>query len=211
MRKRLVDSVVFGFLLTGSYFVMYLFRQMNTEVIGAFKIMNEKLEDAKASTAQNNYSLQKTLTKNLDKQSKLKVQAVDSISNHLYDVIEALKIELSASIKDSKDYEAMAVSSHLLFDNNTKKGQILVHTLESYRLSLIQLLSSDFPEITTVITNKFETDPVIDSEGKAVEWLDYHFNEFPLVAVLTKLTQIQVDIETIKQDLFTAMMEINNE
>ena len=43
-------------------------------------------------------------------------------------------------------------------------------------------------------------------DGSTVDWLDYHYKGFPLVASLTKMTQLQADIKTTESEVLSAML-----
>jgi hypothetical protein len=209
MSKKRIIIVIIGLSLVGIYFIWSILRSLNTEVIDTFGVRNEKLEKSKEATNEKNYVLQKSLIENLDAQSKLRIQAIDSISNNLYKVVESLKTELTISLKGSSDDEAMDTDNRLLFENNAEKGHKLVYEITIYRSGLTRFLDSDLPEIISEINTKFDTSPVINGEGKEIEWLAYHFKGFPLVTVLTKLTQLQVDLESIKSHTYKSIANLN--
>ena len=61
-------------------------------------------------------------------------------------------------------------------------------------------------EIKKSIQANFSTAPVTNRDGKEVAWLNYNYEGFPLVASLTKLTQIQADIKTTKSEVLQRML-----
>ena len=48
---------------------------------------------------------------------------------------------------------------------------------------------------------------VYNREGKEIFWLDYNYKGFPLVASITKLTQIQADIKTTESQILGGMLQ----
>ena len=47
----------------------------------------------------------------------------------------------------------------------------------------------------------FQLIKVKNREGKDIFWLDYNYKGFPLVASITKMTQIQADIKTTESEV----------
>src|SRR5690606_11993441 len=48
--------------------------------------------------------------------------------------------------------------------------------------------------------------PVTNRDGNKVDWLDYHYKGFPLVASLTKMTQLQADVKTTESEVLSSML-----
>ena len=46
-------------------------------------------------------------------------------------------------------------------------------------------------------------------DGTRQDWINYHFEGFPMVASLTKLTQLQADIKTTEQEVLKSLLEGN--
>src|SRR5690606_13916528 len=64
----------------------------------------------------------------------------------------------------------------------------------------------DMASIAEDVKDKFETDPVTNRDGNKVDWLDYHYKGFPLVASLTKMTQLQADVKTTESEVLSSML-----
>ena len=56
------------------------------------------------------------------------------------------------------------------------------------------------------VQKKFNTDPQKRGAG-TVNWLDLNYKGFPLVASLTKMTQLQSDIETTQSEVMATMLK----
>jgi gliding motility-associated protein GldM len=61
--------------------------------------------------------------------------------------------------------------------------------------------------ITNVIEERFKTTDATTREGKKKKWLKYHFEAFPLIASLTNLTQIQMDIKTTETEILSELLQ----
>jgi len=49
---------------------------------------------------------------------------------------------------------------------------------------------------------------VKNNETKGIDdWFDYNFKGFPIIATITKLTQIQSDIIQVKREILTEMIK----
>src|SRR5690606_35663666 len=60
--------------------------------------------------------------------------------------------------------------------------------------------------IAAKVQNEFATEPVKDGEGITKPWLEYHYQGYPLIASLTKLTQIQADVKNTESEILSAML-----
>jgi gliding motility-associated protein GldM len=58
------------------------------------------------------------------------------------------------------------------------------------------------------IEKRFSTEKVFSKlEGKKVDWLDYNFKGYPLIATITKLSQLQADVKTTESDIIAGMFQ----
>lgn len=198
-------------------FIAMLALNMSKEVLTAFGTMNEKLADANAATTVRNDSFMSGLeTKAKEQPEKYKslaekAQKVSVISDKLANYVEALKKEATDNLEDSKDYETMDKSNH--FDEEfyrggkiSSEGKEFVDEIDSYREKLISLIGEKYPQIATDVKQKFSTQPVKDREGVKKDWLFYNYVGFPLVASVTKLTQIQSDVKSTESQILSAML-----
>jgi gliding motility-associated protein GldM len=78
-----------------------------------------------------------------------------------------------------------------------KKAEELKSKINQYRESLIGLLSEDDVELINTINQELDTsDPPVDLRegGEKKSWEVLHFENKPLVAVITLLSKIQIDV-----------------
>ena len=99
----------------------------------------------------------------------------------------------------------------LFFDGAALKeeGQRFLDEMNSYRNEFSRIASND-PKLASIgeeVTSKFSTDKVQPVQGKALEYLDYHFKGFPLIASITKMTLLQSSIKNIEAQLLSTMLE----
>ncbi|MEM7186318.1 MAG: hypothetical protein AAF466_06635 [Bacteroidota bacterium] len=140
-----------------------------------------------------------------------KARLLDSISSALDEEVATLKDEMLRSF-GSSDYEAMDMSNFLdsLFfegKRHTPRGDDFVSSIDRYRMQIASNFEADFPEIVAEVEKEFSTQPVVDRDGSKRDWLHFNYHGFPLVASITKMTQLQVEINNTKEELFEAILE----
>ena len=82
-----------------------------------------------------------------------------------------------------------------LNDGYSSDGLKFIEEVENYKRGIKNLFEKDFPNVVDGIDSKFNNREDIE------DWLEYNFKGFPLVATLTRLTQMQSDIKGVKQDV----------
>ena len=201
-------------------FIAMLAMNMSKEVLQAFGLMDQKLVSSnEAATIRNknsyeNLSLKAVEQKEKYADEKAKADKIKKLSNDYYNYIENLKEEMKATVDDPTDYETMDKGTFLddLFfkgDDGVYKegGQLFLDNMNNYSAQIGSTLGSEFKNIGSDVTNRFSTEKVNDREGLERFWLDYNYKGFPLVASLTKLTQIQADIKTTESEVLAAMLQ----
>jgi gliding motility-associated protein GldM len=199
-------------------FIAMLAMNMSKEVLSSFGFLNEKLveanikSDLKNTVAFNGLSQKAAEQKEKYEPLRVKAENIRKLSTDLYNDIEALKSQMTEKIPDKKDYEVMDQSAFLdeyFFDGDgySKNGDEFVAKIDNYRTSLEKILGSDAKHLTNVSNERFNTSDVTTREGKSKKWLKYHFEAFPLIASLTNLTQIQMDIKTTETEILSELLQ----
>ena len=120
---------------------------------------------------------------------------------------------MSATVDDATDYEIMDKGDYL--DENFFKGDKLksageefMNHMATFRDGVAQVLADQkgMEGIVKDVQDKFETEPVKRGAGEQ-KWLEYHYKGFPLVASLTKMTQLQADIKTTESEVLSNMLQ----
>jgi gliding motility-associated protein GldM len=197
---------------------------MSKEVLSAFGLLNEKITDANVATSQRNTAFMEGLAVKANDEPaqyaavKAKADEVSKISDELDAYITTLKSASIEKIEDPTDYEVMDKPDYfnnLFFtgDNYKPGGQEFLDKMNKYREDMMTVLSdtalakvAGIAEIKKSIEANFSTAEVANRDGKKVAWLNYNYEGFPLVASLTKMTQIQADIKTTKSELLQRML-----
>ncbi|WP_248724052.1 gliding motility protein GldM [Seonamhaeicola sp. ML3] len=201
-------------------FIAMLALNMSKEVLSAFGLMNEKLTQSnEAATARNEAfvaSLDQKANDQPDKYKPLKAKAhqIDLLATKFDNYLEDLKSKMIAKIEDPTDYEIMDKGDYL--DENFFKGDVIkdegldfLEQMKDFREGVAEVLEGQngMEGIIKDVQKNFNTDDVINRDGRPVQWLDYHYKGFPLVASLTKMTQLQADIKTTESQVLSAMLQ----
>ena len=200
-------------------FIAMLALNMSKEVLSAFGLLDEKISDATTATTQRNTAFMESLATKASEQPeqyasvKAKADQVTEISATLDSYLAKLKSDMMATVKpeEQNDYEVQDKPDFLdqtFFqgDKLTEKGQEFVNQINKYRTDMVAVLGDTYPDIKASVESNFSTAPVTRRDGKEIDWLNYHYEGFPLVASKTKLTSLQNDIEVIKSELLSKML-----
>lgn len=197
-------------------FIAMMALNMSKEVLSAFGMMNESLTEANQAATERNNSFMTGLTEKAAEQPEkykelaTKAKKVQVVSSELNNYIATLKEEALKTVDNPTDYETMDKSG--FFDEKfyqskvTKAGQEFVGKIDAYRNELATVLGDDYESILKDVNRKFSTAKVTDREGVKKDWIHYNFVGYPLVASVTKLTQMQADIKTIENQILSAML-----
>ena len=200
-------------------FIAMLALNMSKEVLSAFGLLDEKMSDANVATTQRNVAFMENLGTKASEQPeqyaavKAKADQVSTISENLNSYISDLKNQMMGTLKpeDANDYEVQDKPDFLdrrFFQGDKLKpeGQEFLNQINSYRTEMTAVLGADYPDIKSSIEKNFTTEPVVNRDGKKVDWLNYNYEGFPLVASKTKLTALQNDIKVTKNELLQKML-----
>ena len=198
---------------------------MSKEVLAAFGLMNEKLEESNAKVDENNLAFFENLaTKASENEAEYgelykNAQEVQQLSSEYYSFLEELKKGMTEGIEDPTDYQVMDQSDYLdnMFfqgDNLKPEGQDFLDRVNNYREKVVGALPADkFDDIKASVRTRFSTGDengkVRNRDNRPVDWLNYNFEGYPLVASLTKITQLQADIKATEQEVLKGLLEGN--
>lgn len=203
-------------------FIAMLALNMSKEVLAAFGLMNEKLETSNTNMDSNNSSFMASLetkaNENEEEYGELyqNAQEIKQLSDNYYNYLEGLKKEMTADLEDPKDYVVMDKSDYLdqkFFqgDNLGPEGKEFMKQINDYREGVINALPDEYKSLKAGVETRFATGDedgkVEKRDGTRQDWINYHYEGFPLVASLTKMTQLQADIKTTEQEVLKTLLE----
>ena len=205
-------------------FIAMLALNMSKEVLSAFGILNNKIVESNGiAELRNQSSFEQLAQKAADQplqygDKKAKVEKIRALSKDLSLYIENLKSEFTKNYPvDSEGnlpYEKMDRGSEVdekWFAGNTIKpaGKEFLDKIKNYTAQLKQVGGSSIAASEMAkIEKRFSTDPIKSKNaGTTLPWLDYNFKGFPLIATITKLSQLQADIKTTESDIINGMFQ----
>jgi gliding motility-associated protein GldM len=205
-------------------FIAMLALNMSKEVLSAFGILNNKIESSNSITDTRNESSFLQLQQKAQDQplqygdKKAKVDKIRALCKDYSDYIEGIKTIITKGFPKDKEgnypCEQMDKSDAVdnLFYNGDKESKAGKEFLERIRGFASQLKAIGGSSIADVemkkIEKRFETKDVYSEKAEAkLPWLDYNYHHFPLIASVTKLTQLQADIKTTESDIMEGMFK----
>jgi gliding motility-associated protein GldM len=205
-------------------FIAMLALNMSKEVLSAFGILNNKIvESNKITDTRNQSSFEQLAQKASDQplqygDKKAKVEKIRAISKDFNAYIENAKDEFTKElVKDANGnlpFEQMDKGDKVdekwfEGDKPSKFGKEFLAKIDNFVAQLKQTGGSSIaePEMKK-IENRFSTKAVFSkTENKNIEWLEYNYKGFPLIATITKLSQLQADIKTTESDIINGMFQ----
>ena len=214
-------------------FIAMLALNMSKEVLSAFGLLNEKLTNFNEKATERNLAafndLKLKSTEQPEKYEALfrDVEEIKETSMKFNSYLDSLKGQMVSKIpqEDLQDYEVMDKSDYLdqaFFqgDRYSAEGQKFVNYINNFRESSIETIT-EIPDslmkpaqksalkssIETRFTTGDENGKAENRDGKKIDWLNYHYEGFPLVASLTKVTLLQSDIKTTQDEILKAMLQ----
>ncbi len=199
-------------------FIAMLALNMSKEVLAAFGIMNEKLETSNAMTTASNEaflgSLETKASEDAAKYEKLyqDAQKIKAMSQEYYDYLESLKSGMTEGLENPKDYARMDNSDYLdqkFFqgDNLSDGGEEFMKRLTEYRDNVAAIVPVS---LKSSVVDRFQTgneNGKVQAKDGMQDWINYHYEGYPLVASLAKLTALQADVKVTEEAALKSMLE----
>ncbi|HET8735397.1 MAG TPA: gliding motility protein GldM [Pricia sp.] len=200
-------------------FIAMLALNMSKEVLAAFGIMNEKLEASNTKTIESNDNYLANLdikaSEDPAKYADLyeDAQRIKEISSEYYQYLAGLKSDMMEGVEDPKDYAVMDKSDYLdqkFFqgDNLAKGGKEFMKRIQDYRTQVAAIVPIG---LKSAVEARFKTGDengkVEKRDGTKQDWINYHYEGFPQVASLAKLTALQADVKATEESALKAMLE----
>ena len=200
-------------------FISMLALNMSKEVLSAFGLMNEKFVESNTAASARNLAFMEGLDAKVEEQpakyKPLKAQAdqIEQLASNFNTYIADLKSQMVSDLEDDKDYETMDKGDFLdeyffIGDKLKPEGEEFVKQMNTFREGVTTALASnpDMAAIIDDVNKKFNTDPVENRDGIEVDWLEYNYKYFPLIASVTKLTSLQSDVKTTQSEVLSSML-----
>jgi gliding motility-associated protein GldM len=197
-------------------FIAMLALNMSKEVLNAFGLLNESIEESNETTTEQNVAAMAGLSQlaadQPDKYKPLqaKAQKVDDLSKEYFAYLEGVKTELEGSVEDPTDYQVMDKGDYLdqkwfRDDQITEEGQEFLNQMENYRTGMAAVMG-DNASIKSELNEKFTPEPIENREGIEVDYLKYHYQGFPLIASISKITLLQSEVKNIESEALGTLL-----
>lgn len=205
-------------------FIAMLALNMSKEVLSAFGILNLKIVESNSITdGRNESSFQQLSQKAVDQpgqfgEKRAKVEKIRTLSKEFNNYIEGIKTSVTSKFKRDADgnlpYEEMDkgdLIDRMFFtgDKVSAQGQEFLDKIHNFPAQIKAIGGSSIAESEMKkIEARFATKQVYSEKAEAkLDWIDYNYKGFPLIATVTKLSQLQADIKTTESDVMTGMFQ----
>ena len=205
-------------------FITMLALNVSKEVLDGFGQMFKKIQSANERVNQGNIIYYDKIEVNAQEKEG-KWVGHDRTAKEIRkesDKFFARIVEIKATITEKqriadpelKEYSQMDKGEALdliFFDASgvSPEGVAFVDMINAYKMRVIQVFASQFPQYTDLVEERFFTG---DFEGKvptsdgSQPWLANNFEGFPLISSLAKLTMMQNDIRLTESDVLNALL-----
>ena len=196
---------------------------VSKEAVEAFKKVDKGLTLTIANYTLKNDVIYKEFDRaaaeNPEKAGKYKTAAfeVKSRANEVFDFLQELKIEIITTaegpetpavngkeviIEKVQKIDDNNVPSEILIGaNENGKANALKALLNEYRDFLITTLDGKNPTAETALKSSLNTDDSENEDGQKERWENLTFQTLPLVAVITILSKMQVDVRNAETEV----------
>jgi len=196
-------------------FIAMLAMNMSKEVLSAFGLMNEKFETSNVSATESNARSIAALDQKAAEAKGEFINAaatahkVEAATKKFFTFLGGLKADASKGTEpeEAKNYEAMDKADNLneiLFSGEgyTARGNAVIAAFEAYKAEMKSALND--PKYATIlkqVNDAFTTTDVANKEGIKVKFLNYHFEGFPQIASVAKISAWQNDTKKFETDV----------
>lgn len=205
-------------------FIAMLALNMSKEVLSAFGILNLKIIESNSITDERNENSFGQLAQKAQEQpgqygeKKIIVEKIRKVSIEYCNYLEGIKTEITKKTEKDEQgnflYEQMDkgdLVDRLFFkgDKPSKEGKEFLDRIKDYPAKIKDIAGSKLPEVEIEkIQKRFATNPVKSKNaGATLSWIDYNYKGFPLIATVTKLTQLQADVKATESDVMASMFQ----
>jgi len=205
-------------------FITMLALNVSKEVLDGFGQMFKKIQSANERVNQGNIIYYDKIEVNAqekegkwvghDRTAKEIRKESDKFFNRIAEIKNIITEKQRVDDPELNEYSQMDKGEALdliFFDASgvSPEGQAFVDMINGYKMRVIQVFASQFPQYTDLVEERFYTG---DFEGKvptadgSQPWLANNYEGFPLISSLAKLTMMQNDIRLTESDVLNALL-----
>ncbi|MCB0428713.1 MAG: gliding motility protein GldM [Flavobacteriales bacterium] len=188
------------------------------EVLDAFVLVDKSL----GKTTENFQEKNAALYAEFDRQASMMARAkpfrdkayeVKQQADELHAFIEALKKEIVAKadgptykMDDIQSKDNLDIPSQVMIFE--KKGETLRQRMDAFRAFAFSMIPPDHEALLRAVKENLATpDPEPDPNKGSMTWEQEHFEDLPLVAVVTMLSKIQNDVRNVEFDVINDLKQ----
>ncbi|SFI96088.1 type IX secretion system motor protein PorM/GldM [Myroides guanonis] len=204
-------------------FIAMMALQMSREVLSAFGMVNEKFESANEAALVNNGILLDALKiKAADDPTRYaipakKAEEMSVVTSEFFNYLGSLKTEILGPVTKDENGEPMyenmdkgevTDSQWFVGDKYSDKGNEIISNIEKFKTQVKDILGTDvkFQPILNDLEKRFNLEDVKDKEGVVKPYLMYHFQGFPAVSSLAKISTMQNDAKVIEHEVMNSLL-----
>ena len=203
-------------------FIAMLALNMSKEVLSAFGMMNEKFEATNETSKMTNEQMMTALdmkaaeAKGEFSTAAITAHKVEAATKKFYDFVATAKAEVvkGVEMKDGKlPYEEMDKADNLnnswfVSTGASPRGKAVLSAIETYKAEMSAALGTEkkYSAILNQVNKSFDLADVANKDGIKVKYLEYHFQGFPAIASLAKLSAWQSDAKKAESDVISAAL-----
>ena len=205
-------------------FIAMLALNMSKEVLLSFGILNNKIESSNSITDTRNASSFAQLQQKASEQAGIygakrdKVIKIRAVSKEFSDYLEGIKTKITEKYPRDKEgnypCEQMDKSDEIddMFYNGAKESpeaKKFLGYIQGYAAKIKAIGGSSIADVEMKkIEKRFATEKTYSKKEETfLPWLEYNYHHYPLIASVTKLTQLQADIKATESDVITGMFQ----
>lgn len=199
-------------------FIAMMALNLSAEVLNAFGIINEDLNQSIASTEVQNNAFMASLAEKVSEQPAeykplmLQAEKINKLSEDLTTYIQNMKDGALATVEDPSNYSHMSRPDYfnqLFYASGTltPTAKEFVEKIENFRDGVVAIIGKQYPEVAESVKKEFNTAPIKTEGNVKKNWIESNYVGFPLVASLTQLSGIQSDVKTVQSEVLSKMLQ----
>ena len=178
---------------------------VSSDVLSGFSLVEESLNRSTQNATQTNEGIYATFEDQMKtnptkvKEWYEKAQAVQKISDKLYNLAEELKVNIvkesdgeEGDIHNVKNRENLEASTHVMLAPGTGRGKELYDAINQYREEILKMVTDE--QQKQVIASNLSTKVPDKGLQMGKNWQEYMFENMPTAAAVTLLTKLQNDV-----------------
>jgi gliding motility-associated protein GldM len=201
-------------------FIAMLALNMSKEVLQAFGLIEENLSASNMALATVNSASLEDLNTKAETNAKqygaaaATAQQISKLSNDYNDYLEDVKTMLTSTVEvgSETDYQVqdgtdVLDNAFFVDDKLREEGQEFKAKMNLYKADMMSAIGDGYPVVNADLLAKFDTSDELDREGIKVEYVQYNYKGYPLIASKTKLTLLQNEVRNIQSDVMSKLLQ----